>query len=110
MSVFTNGLASRLAASPSHSLRTHVTLNSGHRLPLLGWGGSDTKGQNTIDSVQAAVEAGYTVSIYSMTRCFAAVLLHSSARPLTAFVTKINVLTSKGPQDSRNSLQSERSD
>ena len=63
MSLVSNGLVQRLAQPLASQDRAHVKLNSGHQLPLFGWGASDTKGQNTIDSVQEVVNAGDTVNI-----------------------------------------------
>lgn len=47
------------AASKS---QTHVGLNSGHIMPLLGWGTSQATGDECVQATKAAIEAGFRVS------------------------------------------------
>ncbi len=49
------------AASKS---QTHVGLNSGHIMPLLGWGTSQATGDECIKATKAAIEAGFRVSLF----------------------------------------------
>ena len=42
--------------------QTHVGLNSGHIMPLLGWGTSQATGDECIKATKAAIEAGFRVS------------------------------------------------
>ncbi len=49
------------AASKS---QTHVGLNSGHIMPLLGWGTSQATGDECIKATKAAIEAGFRVSFF----------------------------------------------
>lgn len=46
------------AASKS---QTYVGLNSGHHMPLVGWGTSQATGDECIKATKAAIEAGYRV-------------------------------------------------
>lgn len=46
------------AASKS---QTHVGLNSGHIMPLLGWGTSQATGDECVKATKAAIEAGFRV-------------------------------------------------
>ena len=48
------------AASKS---QTHVGLNSGHHMPLVGWGTSGANGDECIKATKAAIEAGYRVGV-----------------------------------------------
>lgn len=48
------------AASKS---QTHVGLNSGHHMPLLGWGTSGANGDECIKATKAAIEAGFRVGV-----------------------------------------------
>ena len=48
------------AASKS---QTHVGLNSGHHMPLLGWGTSQATGDDCIKATKAAIETGFRVII-----------------------------------------------
>lgn len=50
------------AASKS---QTHVGLNSGHLMPLFGWGTSGVKDAACITATKKAVELGYRVSVPS---------------------------------------------
>lgn len=47
-----------VGASASKS-QTHVGLNSGHIMPLLGWGTSQATGDECVKATKAAVEAGF---------------------------------------------------
>ena len=42
--------------------QTHVGLNSGHHMPLMGWGTSQANGDECIRATKDAIEAGYRVS------------------------------------------------
>ena len=48
------------AASKS---QTYVGLNSGHPMPLMGWGTSGANGDECIQATKAAIEAGFRVCI-----------------------------------------------
>ena len=56
-----------VGAAASRS-QTHVGLNSGHLMPLFGWGTSGSKDDNAIQRTKSALEVGYRV------RCFYAML------------------------------------
>ena len=49
-----------VGASASKS-QTHVGLNSGHIMPLLGWGTSQATGDECVQATKAAIEAGFRV-------------------------------------------------
>lgn len=48
------------AASKS---QTYVGLNSGHHMPLIGWGTSGANGDECVKATKAAIEAGYRVRV-----------------------------------------------
>ena len=48
------------AASKS---QTYVGLNSGHHMPLIGWGTSGANGDECIKATKAAIQAGYRVRV-----------------------------------------------
>lgn len=56
--------------APASKSQTHVGLNSGHIMPLLGWGTSQATGDECIKATKAAIEAGFRVShVHNMAKC-----------------------------------------
>ena len=59
--LFRNKLAERFGQD-----ETHVKLNSGHDIPLLGWGSSGATGEIATAAVQTAVFAGFRVLLLNL--------------------------------------------
>lgn len=54
-----DALSGRLHQCGMTAQRQHVKLNSGHYIPLLGWGSSGAKGEEAVQAVKAAIRAGF---------------------------------------------------
>ena len=58
-----------LAGAKESFGQTHAHLNSGHDIPLLGWGSFHASAEEAVTAVQDAVQAGFTVSRKTVSNC-----------------------------------------